>query len=280
MPVGFQAFKEDGSLLFDIDRISYGLLKSGYLSLVDRWGRYYLRSANLPPTDESSWTYRDLLDPICGISVANSVSPIVFLVGDGTPCGESISGNVRTLYFSGATPNTKAFVFDLMRDVGERSGMECYDAAGRISFTTGMPPLNIVATVDPPPIGPVYPGLPNEQINGPVYVGGHTEESRPWGTSDYLWTKGVGVVSVLSGELAACLTFSRSAGMQQGFYQLGVAEGCGGSNGQVRFYFCPAVATTSVFIGGSGGNAWFDVPRDRAPQALVIRATDYPFPFR
>lgn len=285
MPVGFQAFKEDGSLLFDIDRISYGLLKSGYLNLVDRWGRYYIRSVNLPPADESSWTYRSLLDPICGITVSDSVSPIVFLVGDGKPCGETVSGNTRTLYFQGCTPNTKAFVFDLMRDVGERTGMECYDAAGRVSFTTGMPPLNIIATVDPPPINP--PASSNTDIRMTPYSGGANETSgRAWSAEDYAQPKGAVFVPVASGELAASLTFSRSCGLNEGrdltpagFYRLGASEGCGGSNGGVRFFFSPAVATTSTEF-ASQSTTWFDIPTDRQPQALVIRATDYPFPFR
>ncbi|QQE85396.1 hypothetical protein [Pseudomonas putida] len=283
MPVGFQAFKEDGTLLFDIDRISYGLLKSGYLNLVDRWGRYFIRSANLPPNEEGSYSYLQLLDPICGITITDAVSPIVFLVGDGKPCGESVSGNVRTLFFQGCTPNTKAFVFDLMRDVGERSGMECYDATGRISFTTGMPPLNIIATVNPPAISAPIAG--NTDQRWTPYVGGANEASgREWSTGDFAQVKGAAYVPVVAGELAACLTFSRSAGVIHGrdfsgSTQLGASEGCGGSSGGVRFFFSPAVATTSTIF-SNNSTIWFDIPTDRQPQALVIRATDYPFPFR
>lgn len=284
MPVGFQAFKEDGSLLFDIDRITYGLLKSGYLNLVDRWGRHYLRSGQLNPNDEGSWGYSDFRDPICGITVSGAISPIVFLVGDGKPCGESVNGNDRTLYFKGCSPNTKAFVFDLMRDVGERSGMECYDAAGRISFTTGMPPLNVIATVDPPAINP--PVSPNTDIRWTPYSGGGNERSGlEWSSGDFVQPKGAVFVPVASGELAACLTFSRICLLNEGFdlgagtYRTNANEGCGGSQGGVRFFFSPAVATTAVMY-GSSTTSWFDIPTDRQPQALVIRASDYPFPFR
>lgn len=283
MPVGFQAFKEDGTLLFDIDRISYGLLKSGYLDLVDRWGRYTLRSLNLPPNEEGSYSYTRLIDPICGITVTGAVSPIVFLVGDGKPCGESVSGNVRTLYFKGCRPNTKAYIFDLMRDVGERTGMECYDAAGRISFTTGMPPLNIIAAVDPPPINaPAYPG---SDLRFTPYSGGGNEASgREWASTDYPQPKGAVFVPVASGELAAYLTFSRICMLAEG-YTLGEGasvsanEGCGGASGGVRFFFSPAVAAISQHS-GARDTTWSDIPTDRQPQALVIRATDYPFPFR
>lgn len=285
MPAGFQVFKADGSLLFDIDYISYGLIKSGYLNLVDRWGRYYIRSIQLPPTSESSWIYRSLLDPICGITVTGAISPIVFLVGDGKPCGESVSGDTRTLYFQGCRPNTKAFVFDLMRDVGERTGMECYNAAGKVSFTTGMPPLNIIATVNPPAINTPIAG--NSDVRWTPYVGGTNESSgREWSAGDYIQPKGVVFVPVAAGELAACLTFSRSCGLYEGrditgagLYQLGANEGCGGASGGVRFFFSPAVATTSAEY-GSTSTTWFDIPTDRQPQALVIRASDYPFPFK
>ncbi|MFS0827584.1 hypothetical protein [Pseudomonas phoenicis] len=284
MPIGFQAFKEDGSLLFDIDRITYGLLKSGYLNLVDRWGRHYIRSLNLNPNEESSWVYTNLLDPICGITVTGAVSPIVFLVGDGKPCGEFVSGNDRTLYFQGCSPNTKAFVFDLMRDVGERSGMECYDAAGRLSFTTGMPPLNVIAAVDPPAINP--PVSPNTTTRWTPYSGGANESSgREWSSGDYAQPKGAVFVPVAAGELAAFLTFSRGCMLIEGTdfgsgtFRTNASEGCGGASSGIRFFFSPAVATTAV-ITGSSNTSWSDIPTDRQPQALVIRATDYPFPFR
>lgn len=283
MSVGFQAYKEDGSLLFDIDRISYGLLKSGYLNLVDRWGRLYLKSAQLPPNEEGSYDYRELRDPICGISITDAVSPIVFLVGDGKPCGESVSGNVRTLFFQGCAPNTKAFVFDLMRDVGERTGMECYDANGRLSFTTGMPPLNIIATVNPPMISAPIPG--NNDHRSTPYVGGANESSgREWSAGDFPQVKGAVFVPVIAGELAACLTFSRGAGIVhgrdfEGINQLAVDEGCGGSSGGIRFFFSPAISAISTIF-TNHTTSWFGIPTDRQPQALVIRASDYPFPFR
>nr|WP_314872225.1 hypothetical protein [uncultured Pseudomonas sp.] len=283
MPVGLHAFKDDGTLLFDIDRISYGLLKSGYLNLVDRWGRYYLKSAQLPPNEEGSYEYRELLDPICGISISDGVSPIVFLVGDGKPCGESLNGNVRTLYFQGCKPNTKAFVFDLMRDVGERTGMECYDANGRLSFTTGMPPLNIIAAVNPPAIS--APVVANSDQRWTPYVGGANEASgREWSSGDFPQVKGAAYVPVVAGELAAYLTFSRSAGVTHGrdfngINKLSANEGCGGSSGGVRFFFSPSASSLSTIF-TNNDTIWFDIPTDRQPQALVIRASDYPFPFR
>lgn len=283
MAYGFEAYKEDGSILFETERICYGLIKSGYLDLVDRWGRHYLRSINLPPNESDSWRYQDFRDPICAITVTDAQSPIVFLSGDGTPCGDSFSGNSRTMYFHGVSPGTKAYVFDLMRDVGARDGMECYSSSGALTFTTGMPPLNIAAAIPAPALGPLYPGT--TQINGPVYEGGYTEEYlRPWGGDDYYWAKGVRGVGVLSGELAAHLTFSRTGTMTQAIgsgagLQLTCAEGVGGGNGLIRFYFMPSIATTSV-VSSTNASVFFDIPRDRSPTALVIQTANYPFPFR
>jgi len=36
--------KEDGSLLFDTDKISYGLIKSGHLAYAGNWNRYVCTS--------------------------------------------------------------------------------------------------------------------------------------------------------------------------------------------------------------------------------------------
>lgn len=286
MAYGLQAFKEDGSSLFDTEKICYGLIKSGYLQLVDRWGRYYRRSANLDPMEESSYGYMNLKDPISAITVTDTYSPIVFLVGDGKPCGESLSGNVRTLYFQGCNPNTKAFVFDLMRDMGERSGMNIYNESSTLTFTSAMPPLNIVATIDAPALAPVI--SPGSLTRFVPYDGAANEISgQQWSSSDFAQVKGVIFVPVVSGELACCLTFSRACILQEGrdvpgsigFARLTAEEGCGGTNNGIRFFFSPAPSTIDQQFSNSY-TAWSDIPTDRQPQALVIRATDYPFPFR
>jgi hypothetical protein len=286
MAFGLEAFKDDGSILFETERICYGLVKSGYLQLVDRWGRFYIRSANLDPGRQDSYTYRDFRDPICGITVTDTMSPIVFLSGDGKPCGESVVGNTRTLYFQGCKPNTKAYVFDLMRDVGETTGMNIYNQSGTLTFTTGMPPLNIIATVDPPPLSaPVSPGTSYQWT---PYVGSSNEPSgQEWASSDFSQIKGAVFVPVAGGELAAHLTFSRSCALQEGsdvqgntgLFALGASEGCGGGIGGIRFFFSSSVSTIAEYNSNSR-TLWSSIPTDRQPQALVIRTSDYPFPFK
>lgn len=296
---GLQAFKEDGSLLFDTQFITYGLLKSGPLRTVDVWSRYRLRSLELNPNDESSWTPYNPHSLITGIDITGAQSPIVFTTGDAVRIGEYVSGSTRTLLFWTADQNCKAYVFDLMRDRGGKTGMQAFDQFGTLTFTTDMPPLNIFASINPPPLDAIIPGtgnlqFPNQQYQ--VYAGGTIEERfNPWNnTAYYPELKGVGQVhSGHNGEVAAYLTFSRAGGViwrsggsfvvngqggSQGYVH-GTTEGVGGtSNGFVRFFMTPGpTGTTTQFT--SNNNTWFDIPRDRAPSALVIRTSEYPYPF-
>lgn len=296
---GLQAFKEDGTILFDSQYITYGLLKSGPLRAVDVWRRYLLRSLGLNPNDESSWRQTNPHALIAGIDVTDSQSPIVFTTGDAVRIGEYVSGNQRTLLFWAADPNCKAYVFDLMRDRGGKTGMQCFNESGVLTFTTDMPPLNIFATIPSPALDAIIPGtgnleFPNQQHQ--AYSGGVTEERfNPWNTSAY-FPELKSVAQVHSGhnaEVAAYLTFSRGGGVvwrsggpfvvsgqgaSQG-YALGSTEGVGGSsNGFVRFFMTPGpTVTASQYTNNE--TFWFDLPRDRAPTALVVRTSDYPYPF-
>lgn len=287
MAYGLQAFKDDGSILFDTEYITYGLVKSATLTHYTKWGCWLIKSSQLPPTSESSWAYytgTNLNDEIVSVEVSNATDPIFFLSGDGSPCGVVGTGATRTYLFHGCIPNTKVYVFDKMRDLGTNAGMHCFDSSGVLTFSAEMPPLNIVSVVDPPSLGPLLGGgpyYPPNPISGPVYVGGRIETLKPWSSSDKPWVKGVvNVPSGISEEIATCLTFSRggwqvydNSGSLQGCY-----EGCGGTtNGDVRFYFMQSYASTNQLI--NSGIGWGDIPRDKAPQALVIKTSDYPFPF-
>ncbi|MEC4024528.1 hypothetical protein VSO52_17255 [Pseudomonas fulva] len=299
MASGMQAFKDNGELLWDTNLICYGLLKSGPLNVVDVWPRYLYKSLDLNPNEESSWREDIPKQPITGITVYDSISPVVFLVGDGSRCGEMVSGNARTLLFYGTTPETKAYVFDLMRDVGDSSGLNCYSDTGVLTFTSGMPPLNIAALVGAPPLDDIIPGTenmpqPNQQWN--AFKNGTTEEVFS-GLGTYTpYLKGIGTVPVFNEEIAAHLTFSRSGGVvwrsgspvggsTEGVSNgpgsvMGMQEGCGGtSDGKVRFFFIPAPTTTRRGL-TNNANIWFDIPRDRNPSALVIKTSQYPYPFR
>lgn len=299
MATGMQAFKENGELLWDTNYICYGLLKSGPLSVVDVWPRFVIKSADLNPNEESSWKDEPPRQAITGITVYDSISPIAFLVGDGSRCGEIVSGNARTLLFYGTTPDTKAYVFDLMRDVGDNSGINCYSDAGVLTFTSGMPPLNVAAFVPAPPLDDIIPGtqnqqFPNQQYN--AFKGGANEDAFS-GLGEYSpYSKGLGVVQVFNEEVAAHLTFARSGGVVWGSSSpvagntggisngpgstLGAQEGVGGTaDGKVRFFFIPAPVTTRTYYSNKT-TIWFDIPRDRNPGALVIKTKQYPYPFR
>lgn len=287
----FEAYKADGTLLFDTDYICYGLVKSAYLQLIERWPQKYLRSAQLPPGDDSSWA-EDAVpgEPMFGITVSGAMSPIVFIVGDGARCGEVVSGSSRTILYVGATASTKAYVFDLMRDSGPVTGFKCFrQADGALTFNSAQPPLNIIAAVGAPPLNPGFdtPQFPAQR--GTPYSGGSNSYPEPLLSTDYPQIKGYGFVPVASGELAACLTFSRSCGAVYGYnvgypgtggrnFVFGAQEGAGGAIGGVSFMFCRTAATTRTLFANQG-SFWFDIPTDRNPVALVIQATTYPFPF-
>lgn len=290
----FEAYKSDGTLLFDTDRISYGLVKSGYLQLIERWPQKYLASIQLDPTDGGNYR-NDALpgEPIFGITIHNFRSPIVFLVGDGSPTGEVTSGSTKTLLFVGASTSTKAYVFDLMFDGGAITGMKCYrESDGVLTFNSGQPPLNIIGAISPPALTPPSSSPQFPGFRGTPYSGGYNVHPGALISSDYPQIKGFGDVVLGSGEFAACITFTRSAGVCYGYnmgppagsnsggrnYYYGAQEGAFGIQGGVRFMFCKSAATTRVQFSNQG-SFWFDIPTDRVPQALVIKTASYPFPF-
>lgn len=281
MAAGFQVFKETGEVLFDSDYVTHGLVKSGYLTFVTWYGVWQLRSANLPGNSEGDYRYGDLRDPICGITVENTIEPIIFLAGG---VGQPVAiiggqGATRTFLFKGVEPNTRAYVFDRMRDMGTRAGMQAFNAQGALTFTSEMPALNIMAAIAPPAIHPGYPS--NANVYPVAYTGG-SDMQRPynWGNINTQRTEFYSYIDVNSGigsDIGVHLTFSRQGGTYQHSVINGCSEGAGGIGANVRFYFAPAVATTEVIRPGPG--PWFDIPKDRAPIALCIRLSDYPFPF-
>lgn len=279
MSAGLKVFKEDGSLLFDTEKIAYGLLKSGYLSLQVSWPRLYMRSAELNPTDPSSWAENSgQSDRILGFSVTGAVAPIVFIAGDGSTCGSSRSGNVTTFYYTGATTSTKFYYFDTMRNDLSGAGLKCFREDGELTFNSLQYPLNIVATVQPPNPGAVI--APGSQYRRTPYLGGTvTNGALIAGSAPNVVARVT--VPIGAGEYAASIPFTRSCGLwgDQGYYPYTstVQEGAGGVTGGVRFMFCVATRTTE-YIGGATWNLYFNIPSVK-PTALVIRTDDLPFPF-
>ncbi|MFV2949245.1 hypothetical protein, partial [Pseudomonas japonica] len=170
----FLSYREqDQQLLFDTEFICYGLRKSGYLKFIENWPQKYLRSSQLDPNNGANWSdYADPREPIYGITLGKWSSPIAFLVGDGSPCGEMLIGGEKTLLFVGASASTKAYVFDLMTDEGPITGLKCFrENPWQLTFNSGMPPLNIIASVEAPAPGAIV--SPGWDYRYTAYTGGY-----------------------------------------------------------------------------------------------------------
>lgn len=288
MATGMQAFTETGQIMFDVNDICYGLIKSGPLVLTSWVGKWYLRSAQLDPTDPGNYAQENAREPIAGITVSNSISPIVFLDGPGSYVGETISGSSRTINFCGMTNGTKAYVFDLMADRGTGVGMQCFNESGVLTYTSEQPALNVIASISAPGINPLYPGT---QYHYPTaYVNGANDIAFPktWGTSpsgsaqyDEIQQYAFVDVPAAAGQRTAVyLNWTRAGFTEQKSQQCGAQEGAGGDTGRVKFILKPAVGTTTKIASSWGDQSqWGGFPTDRIPEALVIRTSDYPYPY-
>ncbi|MNO89803.1 hypothetical protein D3C76_812970 [compost metagenome] len=292
MSAGLKVYKENGQLLFDTEKITYGLLKSGYLSFQLNWPRLQHRSAQLPPNEGSSWAESSIVDAIHGFSVTGAVAPMVFITGSGISCGSSKSGDTTTFYFIGASPSTKFYYFDTMRNTLNGAGLKCYDESGALTFNSLQYPLNIVDTISAPapPTPTVWNGI---KMYGVPFAGATKSATRFIDSGLYYCVASV-FIAVGSGEFAASTTFSRSFGQgsmdnmsspgtsgspfpARGAMQAHM-DGAYGATGGIYFMACDAARTTMLYSTTAAGS-YFDIPTDRYPQALVIKTDDLPFPF-
>lgn len=289
MSAGMKVYKEDGSLLFDTEKITYGLIRSGYLTFQLNWPRLVYRSLNLPPNEGSSYAESSISDPIHGFSVTGAIAPIVFIVGSGISCGSSKSGDTTTFYYLAASPSTKFFYFDTMRAGFSGAGLKCYDSSGNITFNSLQYPLNVIASIAAPaPPAPTVVG--GTAIYGVPFAGATKSAERFVNSGPYYCVAKV-FIPVGSGELAANTTFSRSIGQgkMDGMsapgspfpaiaYMQAHMDGAYGANGGIYFMACDAARTT-MYPSNTSANTYFDIPTDRYPEALVISTTTLPFPF-
>lgn len=280
--------KTDGTVLFDTQYITHGLVKSAYLVADETWPRKYLRGLNLDPDKGSS--YDDSFragDQMFSITVNNALNPIVFLVGKGTLQGTTRSGNTLKFLYSGASTSTKAYVFDLMSDnvAGNRPWLKTRRADGSVSFNSLQVPLNIIATVQAP--GPAAVDQFGK-FSGP-YAGGSWQVIRRQSASVDPVAHYVVDIALGGGvEYAAFLNFSRGCA---GYWSdvltgvnpqlVGMSEGAYGGVGGVSFMFGPAGATTDGAYSGamSSPGSVAALPTDRYPVALVVATSNLPFPY-
>lgn len=279
--------KSSGELLYDTRNISYGLVKSGFLSYFDNWRRLRLRGVNVDPNIGSSWVNEGIPgDNQYGFTLDKPKSPIVFLVGKGVVTGVSVSGTAKTYLFAGATTETKYYCFDLMQDDSIKgASLKARDANGGLNFNSNQIPLNVVLAKTAPGPGP------SDRFGRPVttYDGGFNERISYQTTSASAIVHSVVDIALEAyAEYAAFLPWSRSCGvidtnsMQGGSRSIyGVSEGAYGRVGGISFLFAPPGRTTHQDWSSNNQAeiSYEALPVDRFPVALVIRTESLPFPF-
>lgn len=276
--------KEDGSLLFDTDKISYGLIKSGNLVSAGNWSRYVCTSnaCRQDPGWGGNWTPQNFGDQVFSFSVTGARSPIVFITGGGCLAGTKVEGNVKTFYYSGtASVNTKFYCFDLMREGGSGPALRTYRDDSTLTFNSRQIPLDVFQTVRAPDRGDEY----NFNIRGfyvTTYQGGYK-----WQGGNFV-TSSVDIPIPGGGDVAACLPWSRAcaAEINNGpYYRMALTEGAFGGSGKITFQFAIASETTFGEVQPSSSPAnpgvpfFANIPTDRYPTALVIKTEGLPFPF-
>ncbi|MDI2594122.1 hypothetical protein POF45_22205 [Pseudomonas sp. 681] len=292
---GLTVYKDNGQMLFDTTKISYGLVKSGYMTFQQSWSRRGLRSAQLDPGEGTNWTpvqnvAQDKGDNLFGFTLTNARNPIVFLVGSGTLNGSQRIGDTITFLYSNATSATRYYCFDLMADnfVGTPF-LKIYNQSGALTFNSLQPPLNIIGQYTAPPPDPRTQG-------GRIYLtylGGRTQRRQlrvppnyPMPQADCIYD-----VPLSPGvEYAAFLPWSRGGGIMDfssgdsgDAAAYGVVEGAYGRTGGISFMFGASAGTTdSRAMAGGGvpaGISYSNIATDRYPTALIIQTAGLPLPF-
>lgn len=285
MVAGLKVFKEDGTILIDTTRITYGLVKSGYLAATTGWNRKQLKSAQLDPNNGANWEDSALVDSMWSISITGAQSPVVFLAGEGLLQGVSVSGTTTTFIFSSASTSTKAYIFDLMANALSGPGLKCYAEDGTLTFNSLQITLNVVAAVQAPAKGAASAnGAAPAGSVVTTYAGGYNVKVANAGATAGVPPQVLSKVDISLGaeEFAAYLPYSRTCGVwdqnnnNSAAFSYGMVEGACGYVGGVRFMFGPSGASTVANT--TFGTIYLSVP-DVFPVALVIRTSNLPFPF-
>jgi hypothetical protein len=291
-----RAYKPDGTLLFDTNYISYGLVKSGYLQYSQSWTRREIRSENLDPNNGANYSPSLILsdpsytDGLWSFTLYNQISPIVFITGTGTLNGTSVSGNSITFYYSNAGTATKYYCFDLMaNNVAGSPYLKTYNTDGRITFNSLQPPINIIGAIQAPGPG----ALDRFGRYTTTYSGGYNAKQAELGpASPYRRPRAYSIVDIQLSQIeyAVNLPFSRSCTINDLFTfngidsstQYSMQEGAYGRFGGISFMFGPSAGTSHsrLFTAGQALPCSFiNIPTDRYPIALLINTASYPFPY-
>lgn len=130
----FQSFTADGTLQFDADLMSYGFRHKG--------------SATAQKVTYSNYPYMEV-----AVTVTAATYPLVFLRGERpahllyvTRSGSSWT--FRYLTIDSFWDNTSSYTFDYFvfdrMTTGGTYGLELYNAAGELTFTSNQPPLQLL----------------------------------------------------------------------------------------------------------------------------------------
>jgi hypothetical protein len=290
--------KDTTELLFDTNFIAYGLVKSGYMSLLAYWTRKTMPNTSLDPNWGGNWTQStsssnpNFGDAVYGFTVANAISPIVFITGSGCLVGSAVSGSSITFYYTNATTSTKFFCFDLMADnLPGTTSLKTWTDQGRITFNSLQPPLNVIGAITAPAPGAptaaggyytVYTGGYNRQRQAGTDVPGISYMPQCESVIDIPLTAGV--------EYAAYLPWSRSCGINDLFsgstrpyYRYSGSEGAYGNVGSMSFIMGATAATTMSYPNVGPGVvvpcSFDNLPIDRFPTALIITTATLLFPY-
>lgn len=296
--MSFAAYKEDGTQMFDAQFISYGLRRSGFMTLINTLPRYRFRSPGLDPNDPGSYAQTAPMDPVYGFSVAGVVAPIVFIEGIGRFAGTSFDNGVTTFMYSLANENTKFFYFDTMRDFVIGAGLKTFrDTPGNeLTFNSAMVPLDIDHSISYPLPGPAYPAGSTfyAQPLGPT---GLKSWIRPTGNPSHASCMAIKVnIDLGPYTYAAVSSFGRvwgqgrqdnmstpiDPGAERGealVASMSASDGVFGRQGGITIIAADAVRTSMNGWNTYGAGVYWDVPIDRIPTALVIRSDVLPFPY-
>lgn len=292
--------KMDGGLLFATSKITYGLVKSGYLAVVETWRRRSFKGGNVDPAYGGNWTEPTVSqsvafsDLIYGFTVTGAVSPIVFITGSGCLQGTKITGNSMTFLYTNASTNTKFYCFDLMQDRFSGAGyLKSRKSDSSMSFNSLQPPLNVIGAIQaPPPVGTQASQYP-PPVGSVPYAGAVFSREQFQTNANFqvnIFTAKVKINISPNVEYAAYLPWSRGCqiwlyGQNESYvsYRYGGGEGCGGVVGGIQFMFGPAGGTPEdhpVVVAGTPMPSNFSqVATDKLPTALVITTAGLPIPF-
>lgn len=285
--------KADGSLLFDTRYITYGLVKSGYMSLLYFWTRRAFKGGNVDPAIGANWTESQQVagptnstDDLHGFTVPNARSPIVFITGGGSLISSSRNPDgSMTFNYSGASTASKFYCYDLMADnIPGGPFLKTRKEDGTLTFNSLQPPLNIYTSVQAPPKGGNFSATTEPYAGGRAVIVFSPLQRQ-------MTIRYFGTVQIQGGpgELAAHLPWSRgctcvsNGNTNSGLHwRTSQTEGVAGGVNQITFALNEtAGAPFSDANPGTayGLNMFYDLAPNPRPVALVMRTAGVPFPY-